>query len=150
MLSAQSGAVQMQAGSFDSFEMEKFRCRLEQAMRGGRDILIDTVEKRGEDTVGLRDATARRLGVLTKELLDSQASQWYLPMIIGGDTLLGAVKQLPCSEIRPWGEVAPGVVLFEVPLSSGRTRWMLSKSGGFGQEDLLLEIRRNLNGGKTG
>ncbi len=140
---------QMQAGYSDS-EAERLLYGMEKAMRGGRDILIDTVAKSDEDTVGLRDATARQLGVLTKELLGSQVSRQYLPMIIGGDTLLGVVRQLPCSEIRPWGEVAPGVVLFEVPLSSGQTRWMLSKSGGFGQEDLLVEIRRNLNGGKTG
>ena len=78
---------QMQAGYSDS-EAERLLYGMEKAMRGGRDILIDTVAKSDEDTVGLRDATARQLGVLTKELLGSQVSRQYLPMIIGGDTLL--------------------------------------------------------------
>lgn len=141
---------QLREGYFDTPEAREFLARLEQMMRSGRDILIDTQGDDGQNTRGLRDTTARQLGVLVKKLLYSRASRPYLPMIIGGDTLLGVVQQLPCSEIRPRGEAARGAVLFEVPLSPGGARWMISKSGGFGQADLLAEIRHNLNGGKTG
>lgn len=141
---------QLREGYFDTGEGQNFLAGLEQLLRSGRDILIDTLGDDSDNTRGLRDTTARQLGVLVKKLLYSRASRQYLPMIIGGDTLLGVVRQLPCSEIRPRGEAARGAVLFEVPLSPGGARWMISKSGGFGQEDLLAEIRHNLNGGKTG
>lgn len=141
---------QLREGYFDTPESGEFLAQLERLMRGGRDILIDTLGDDGKCARTLRDTTARQLGILVKRLLESRASRWYLPMVIGGDTLLGAIQQLPCSAIRPRGEAAPGVVLFEVPLSAEESRWMLSKSGGFGQEDLFAEIRRNMNGGKTG
>ena len=141
---------QLREGYFETPEALDFLNCLEQKLYTGRDILIDTMEDAAGNTRDLRDMTARQLGILVEKLLNSRASGRYLPMIIGGDTLLGAVRQLPCGEIHPRGEAAQGVVLFEVPLSSGGSRWMLSKSGGFGQQDLLVAIRRNLNGGKTG
>lgn len=140
---------QLQEGYFDTAESREFLVQLERLMCDGKDILIDTLGGNDECARPLRDTTARQLGILVKRLLESQASSRYLPMVIGGDTLLGTIQQLPCSSIHPRCEAAPGVVLFEVPLSPNETRWMLSKSGGFGQEDLFSEIRRNLNGGKT-
>lgn len=138
---------QLREGCFDTPESGAFLNRLQRLMGSGRDILVDTLES--ETTRGCRGAVARQLGNLMKKLLESRASRGYLPMVIGGDTLLGTMQQLSCSRIIPRGEAARGVVLFEVPLAGGQARWMLSKSGGFGQENLLAEIRRNLNGGKT-
>ena len=60
-------------------------------------------------------------------------------MIIGGDTLLALMDQLGCTELKPLGEPDRGVVLSELEYN-GRSFRILSKSGGFGSEDLLTRL----------
>ena len=60
-------------------------------------------------------------------------------MIIGGDTLLGFMDAIGCRELTPLREVLPGVV--EAGFTyRGELHSVLSKSGGFGQEDILLKL----------
>ena len=80
-------------------------------------------------------------------LLERPAADNYLPMIIGGDTLMGFMQQLSEAEISPLGEAAPGAVLFTAPIAAHVSRIIVSKSGGFGDEDLLSRIRQNLQKG---
>ena len=80
-------------------------------------------------------------------LLKRPAADHYLPMIIGGDTLMGFMQQLSEAEISPLGEAAPGAVLFTAPMAAHASRIIVSKSGGFGDEDLLSRIRQNLQKG---
>ena len=99
--------------------------------------------------------TSRRVGaypalatvLLMALLLERPAADNYLPMIIGGDTLMGFMQQLPEAEISPLGEAAPGAVLFMAPMAGHVSRIIVSKSGGFGTEDLLSRIRQNLQKG---
>lgn len=60
----------------------------------------------------------------------------YTPMIIGGDTLLGIMRQLSSPNITIEREIEPGVVLFSVTFAGTATR-MISKSGSFGDSELL-------------
>ena len=57
------------------------------------------------------------------------------------------MQQLPEAEISPLGEAAPGAVLFMAPMAGHVSRIIVSKSGGFGTEDLLSRIRQNLQKG---
>ena len=86
-------------------------------------------------------------GRLMALLLERPAADNYLPMIIGGDTLMGFMQQLPEAEISPLGEAAPGAVLFMALMAGHVSRIIVSKSGGFGTEDLLSRIRQNLQKG---
>ena len=88
-----------------------------------------------------------RDGLLMALLLERPAADNYLPMIIGGDTLMGFMQQLPEAEISPLGEAAPGAVLFMALMAGHVSRIIVSKSGGFGTEDLLSRIRQNLQKG---
>ena len=69
--------------------------------------------------------------------------------IIGGDTLMGFMQQLPEAEISPLGEAAPGAVLLPLALMAGHvSRIIVSKSGGFGnrgpaQQDTSEFTERN-------
>ena len=60
-------------------------------------------------------------------------------LIIGGDTLLALMDELNCAAITPLCEPDRGVVLFELEYA-GETRRIMSKSGGFGAEDLLTRL----------
>ncbi len=142
---------QLTPGYFTSLAGQDFLIQIEQRMQGGCDILIDTD---GTETAAdadaaeqLRGQIAEQLGLLMTLLLERPAADNYLPMIIGGDTLMGFMQQLPEAEISPLGEAEPGAVLFTAPLAAHVSRIIVSKSGGFGTEDLLSRIRQNLQKG---
>lgn len=142
---------QLAAGYFESRAGQDFLTQIEQRMQGGCDMLIDTD---GTDTAEdadtaeqLRGQIAGQLGLLMALLLERPAADNYLPMIIGGDTLMGFMQQLSEAEISPLGEAAPGAVLFTAPIAAHVSRIIVSKSGGFGDEDLLSRIRQNLQKG---
>lgn len=64
-------------------------------------------------------------------------------MITGGDTLMGFVNQTDIKEITPIEDVISGTVLFTIEFE-GRTIQILSKSGGFGDERLLINLADRL------
>lgn len=75
-------------------------------------------------------------------LLISEYSQNYEKptlLITGGDTLLGFMHQIGCTELIPICELMPGVVLSQVQTAS-RCQYVISKSGGFGEKTLLLDL----------
>ena len=61
-------------------------------------------------------------------------------MIIGGDTLLACLRRLGCRELQPLAELFPGVVL-SLYRAGGREKFLISKSGGFGNETLLADLK---------
>ena len=142
---------QLAAGYFESRAGQDFLTQIEQRMQGGCDMLIDTdgteTAKDADTAEQLRGQIAEQLGLLMALLLERPAADNYLPMIIGGDTLMGFMQQLSEAEISPLGEAAPGAVLFTAPMATRVSRIIVSKSGGFGDEDLLSRIRQNLQKG---
>lgn len=142
---------QLAAGYFESCAGQDFLTQIEQRMQGGCDMLIDTdgteTAKDADTAEQLRGQIAEQLGLLMALLLERPAADNYLPMIIGGDTLMGFMQQLSEAEISPLGEAAPGAVLFTAPMATRVSRIIVSKSGGFGDEDLLSRIRQNLQKG---
>ena len=84
-----------------------------------------------------RQRISRRLGRLIKGLMNCGVHRRIL--IIGGDTLLALMDELNCAAITPLSEPDRGVVLFELEYA-GETRRIMSKSGGFGAEDLLTRL----------
>lgn len=62
-------------------------------------------------------------------------------MVIGGDTLEKFMKEMDISELTPYCELFPGVVLSEFYVR-GEKRRILTKSGGFGEVSLLTELKR--------
>jgi uncharacterized protein YgbK (DUF1537 family) len=61
-------------------------------------------------------------------------------LITGGDTLLAAMTQLGQEELIPIREITPGVVLSQIRYRE-HTYNLLSKSGGFGNRDLLAQLQ---------
>jgi uncharacterized protein YgbK (DUF1537 family) len=66
-------------------------------------------------------------------------------MITGGDTLLGCMEQLGVTEMEPLCELATGTVLSRFSLAEKKNQ-VISKSGGFGQETLLVELACKISG----
>lgn len=64
--------------------------------------------------------------------------------IIGGDTLIAFIQSLGIETLIPVKELFPGVVLAKYQLQ-GQWRYLLSKSGGFGEPELLERISQKLS-----
>lgn len=130
----------------DGPEGERLIGQIEKTMELGQDILMDTDGPTEEKLAApQRETVAKALGVLLYRLLHSPRIEEYQPMVIGGDTLMGFMAQLPVCRIFPLGEPLPGVVLSQIVLEDGCARRILSKSGGFGTKELFSQLHSALN-----
>lgn len=78
-----------------------------------------------------------------KKVLDLRPEA--VPVVIGGDTLIAFMKTQEIDILSPLGELFPGVVLSKY-LYQGNWHFLISKSGGFGNVDLLKNIYQKING----
>lgn len=102
---------------------------------GREQVLLGTEELSLED---IRQKISCQMGRILKELIDRGADACF--MIIGGDTLLAFMDSIGCHELTPVCELQPGVVLSRIAYG-GREYEIISKSGGFGEEDLLVTLK---------
>ena len=79
------------------------------------------------------------MGLTIKKLLEKKPDATML--ITGGDTLMGFMQAEHISEIVPVKEVSTGTVLSLITIG-GKTYNIISKSGGFGDKNLLAEVAK--------
>lgn len=101
----------------------------------------------GIDREETRSGIPRRLGRLIRRILERGYGDDSALMVTGGDTMMGFMQQVGWREITPVGELEPGAVLSRVQCDMGGL-WVISKSGGFGGEDLLERIAIRIRGGE--
>jgi uncharacterized protein YgbK (DUF1537 family) len=117
----------------------------------GRDIILQSVRGAEDDAACNRYADAHRvpreeiprripraLALLAREIL-VRAEAGAL-VIFGGDTAIAVMRALGVSRILPEGEPLPGVVRSRIVLPGGELT-LITKSGGFGNEDVLLQLK---------
>jgi uncharacterized protein YgbK (DUF1537 family) len=85
----------------------------------------------------VREAVSAAVGDLGRDLLDSGADSTLL--ITGGDTLMSFLNAYGKGSIQPVGELAPGIVRASFE-AGGEIHDMITKSGGFGEKDLLWQL----------
>ncbi len=89
----------------------------------------------------LAQRIAASMGKLAKQFLLRDSGRTI--MIIGGDTLLGFIRELGIGRLQPITEVSPGIVLAEYSWQ-GEPHYLITKSGGFGKESELNDIEAYL------
>jgi uncharacterized protein YgbK (DUF1537 family) len=84
------------------------------------------------------DAIADALGKLTKSLYDA----FHFPLLIstGGDTSTYICRHTGITKIEPLREIYPGIPLARIVGSDYDGRFIITKSGRFGEPDTLLKI----------
>ncbi len=97
---------------------------------------------RGIDADGIRLGVARSVGRVVREIFTDPALGTLL--ITGGDTLLQCMQEMGVSQVEPVCELEAGVVLSRFTYQ-GCTRYVISKSGGFGKTDLLTKIAEKIS-----
>ena len=109
---------------------------------------METAVRAAEEGLSIEDIRQRiseSLGMILSEITASSAERTLL--ITGGDTLLQSMNRMKVFRMMPLTEVFPGVVLSRVVLH-GRPRLVITKSGGFGTETLLADLKELITGQK--
>lgn len=101
-------------------------------------VVIRPKASKGVDSLDA-DRVARALADSVAQLVE-RAPVTLLAMT-GGDTALAVLRRLGVETIEVAGEVRPGVVFGRVALHE-RQLWVLTKAGGFGDDELFLDIER--------
>ncbi|MCD7965239.1 MAG: four-carbon acid sugar kinase family protein, partial [Clostridiaceae bacterium] len=141
---------QFTPGYLDSKEGKNWLAGLKRDCEAGITCMIETgisdtekvTEYRKKYHIPLEEARvtiSSTLGEILKRLLNMELEATF--MIIGGDTLAGFIAGFGGGEITIYRELEPGTVLSSI--SSGeREQWIISKSGGFGDPELLTEVEQ--------
>ena len=98
----------------------------------------EQARQEGLTTEDIRQRISESLGRILSAAAEVPAERTML--ITGGDTLLQGMNRMQVYRMFPLAEVAPGVVLSRVTLH-GRERLAMTKSGGFGSETLLADLK---------
>ena len=119
------------------FICQDSRCIIETNDAGGNQLTADYAAARGIDLDGMRVGISGSVGQMFGALFGSEHLGTLL--LTGGDTLLQCMNSVGARELEPVCELESGIVLARFTYQ-GRTRYVITKSGGFGQEDLLVEL----------
>ena len=95
----------------------------------------------------MRERIAEVLGGVVRKLLEAGLEGTL--MCTGGDVLQSVLCTLGAESLRLQGEIAPGVVRAGF-LYGEEERTVLTKSGGFGGQELLERLVQELKKGGTG
>ena len=104
---------------------------------GGNEPTATAADALGLTREEMRVRIASGVGQLVGALFASPAVGTLL--LTGGDTLLQCMNSVGVHELEPICEMERGVVLAKFSCG-GTTRYVITKSGGFGQADLLTEL----------
>lgn len=108
-----------------------------EALSGSRQAVV--ISLRGMDLIpGGERQIMETMGRLAAQILEDFSPVRLI--LTGGDTAAAACKALICSQIRLLGEAQPGIALGR--LINGRRPGLevITKAGGFGDEDALLNL----------
>ncbi len=109
----------------------------------GQDDTREYANAHGLSLDEIRLRIAASYGYILKVLLEGGLESTL--MITGGDTLLGCMEQLRVREMEPVCELEPGTVLSWFALGEKKNQ-VISKSGGFGQESMLVDLADKIAG----
>lgn len=134
-------AGQASLPAIEAMLAEHPRCIIETNDSGGNGPTAAYAKELGLSLEELRIRIAGALGELVGSLFTSPALGTLL--LTGGDTLLQCMNSVGVRELEPACELERGVVLARFTYK-GCTRHVITKSGGFGNRELLLELADRL------
>lgn len=122
--------------------LNQYRCRIIDTNDfGSNKPTADYAQEHNMTIEHVRQAVSRSIGYLVSRLFPDANLGTLL--ITGGDTLLQCMDYMDIREIEPLRELAPGVVLSRFSYQ-GYTRYVISKSGGFGKETLFVDLANRI------
>lgn len=134
-------------GYYSSLAGKMFLEEIADLCRSNKKIIVDSFDTE-EHIAGFMADNTRNIeeirtripqahGSIVKALAEKQMDLTIL--MTGGDTLMGYMKLVGCTQIEPLCEIEPGLVVSRL-IWNGHCQQIISKSGGFGTEDILCRI----------
>jgi uncharacterized protein YgbK (DUF1537 family) len=124
----------------------------------GRDVILRSIEKledlkhylelgqrKGLDSKQIHLSTAKNIAAIASRILE--IANFESVTVFGGDTLLAMARAQQWAGFLPQDEILPGVVVSRV-LGDTNRFLLITKSGGFGSEDVLQRVQEELGGNK--
>ena len=111
-----------------------------------RQVIREYMKNEGVKLEKVRTEIAERLAEIMEELT-AQGLELTV-MVIGGDTLIHFVRKMKCRQISLLCELEKGVVYSRMKMQ-GKSIRVISKSGGFGDEALLVRLIEGMNARKS-
>lgn len=108
-----------------------------------RKLIEDYMEKGLDSLENVRVRIAEQMGEIMSGLIMLGLNPTL--MVIGGDTLFHFVRKVKCRQISLLSELEKGVVYSRMKIG-GNFYGVISKSGGFGDEALLVRLIERMNG----
>lgn len=121
--------------------MEYPLCVIETNDEGGNQLTANYANELGIDLETVRVRISSNLGQLVNQLFTNCSLGTLL--LTGGDTLLQCMNSIGVHELEPICELEKGIVLAKFTYKEC-TRYIITKSGGFGQENLLINLANNI------
>lgn len=116
---------------------------------GDANTYEDTVLYAKEHDISVKDIRVNitdNFAYLTGKLLKAEPDMTL--MITGGDTLKGFLDEIKCNELTPICEMEPGTVLSKF-WKEGKEFYVISKSGGFGDKELIVNLANSIKRGES-
>lgn len=130
---------QLRKDDINSAAGEQFLRRLSRLYETENCVILQTGTKPASGGPDASLEIAGAVGQLAGQVIEKLALD--MAVVFGGDTLLGVAGALKGSVIEPQKEILPGVVQ-SVLTWEGKTLGLVSKAGGFGGPDTLIQILR--------
>lgn len=134
-----------------SVEAQRVIARITELDRQQKEIILRSIEKpedvkiyldRGHqlklDLREVHSLIAKNMGEITAQVLER--TNFKLLIVFGGDTLMAIARALGWSGLLPQDEIMPGVVASRIMDGKGELL-LITKAGGFGAEDVLLQVK---------
>lgn len=143
----------LQPEYYDLEESREFVDGLYQSIQENKCMIVDTYDLEDKDATkryaalyNIKQEEIRYLisechGKIAKELVEKGMQATIF--MTGGDTLMGFMKVLGCSKIQPICEIGQGSVLSNLDWN-GKELQVISKSGGYGEKEILVEIAKKV------
>lgn len=139
---------------FASDQGEHWLKNLREKLSGQKVVMIDTgisqpdtaIQYMQNNNIDMEEARLKissALGRLLARFYKSKRAYETTVMVIGGDTLRGFIEIVDSNEINLICEIALGTVLSQVNVF-GSYAQIISKSGGFGTKELIVEIANKI------
>lgn len=103
----------------------------------GEQSTLDYIAERGMTLDDIRFKIADTLGLIAREMVERNLN--YTISMTGGDTLVGFMRCIGRTELVPVREIGKGAVL-SILRWNGKRIQVISKSGGFGDEDIFEQM----------
>ncbi|WP_291583185.1 four-carbon acid sugar kinase family protein [Clostridium sp. UBA6640] len=141
----------LQSDYYETLEGKKFLNEILELCKENKKIIVDTfnVNENTNDYLEtynvspdeVRFVIPKAHGRIAEEIMSSGVD--FTILMTGGDTLMGYMKSIGCTQIKPICEIEKGVVVSEIE-GNGNKQQVISKSGGFGTEDVFCRIAEKI------